>query len=108
MQLVCTLYSLNSLNLTTSLPPHRCASKVNNGAQTYSRIFRQTRDNNNMEGTETENYVFAGICVPLGIFYLIFSIMNLLGEFLGSPGRRFIYEMDEVIKIFLENPEIFL
>lgn len=53
-----------------------------------------------MEGTETENYVFAGICVPLGFFYLAFSIMNLLGEFLGSPGRRFIFEMDEVIKIF--------
>ena len=53
-----------------------------------------------MEGSQTENYVFAGICVPLGIFYLIFSIMNLLGEFLGSPGRRFIFEMDEVIKKF--------
>ena len=62
----------------------------------------------NMEGTETENYVFVGICVPLGIFYLIMSIMNLLGEFLGSPGRRFIFEMDEVIKIFRESPNILL
>ena len=61
----------------------------------------------NMEGTETENYVFAGICVPLGIFYLIMSIMNLLGEFLGSPGRRFIFEMDEVSKIFSEIRRIF-
>ena len=60
-----------------------------------------------MEGTETENSVFATICVPLGLFYLIFSIMNLLGEFLGSPGRRFIFEMDEVIKIFFRDLKIY-
>ena len=52
----------------------------------------------------TENYVFAGLCVPLGVFYLIMALMNLLGERLGSPGRRFIFEMDEVMGGLLGIP----
>ena len=52
----------------------------------------------------TENYVFAGICVPLGVFYFIMAMMNLLGERLGSPGRRFIFEMDAVMGGLLGIP----
>ena len=52
----------------------------------------------------TENYVFAGLCVPLGVFYFIMALMNLLGERLGSPGRRFIFEMDEVMGGLLGIP----
>ena len=57
-----------------------------------------------MDGTATENYVFAGISVILGIFYLIMALMNALGEFLGSPGRRFIFEMDDVMGGLLGIP----
>ena len=52
----------------------------------------------------TEHYVFAGLCVPLGLFFLLMSLMNLLGEHLGSPGRRFIFEMDEVMGGLLGIP----
>lgn len=52
----------------------------------------------------TENYVFAGISVLLGIFYLIMALMNALGEFLGSPGQRFIFEMDDVMGGLLGIP----
>lgn len=57
-----------------------------------------------MEGSVTENYVFAGISVLLGIFYLIMALMNALGEFLGSPGQRFIFEMDDVMGGLLGIP----
>ena len=57
-----------------------------------------------MAPSMTENYVFAGLCVPLGVFYLIMALMNLLGERLGSPGRRFIFEMDEVMGGLLGIP----
>ena len=52
----------------------------------------------------TEHYVFAGLSTPLGIFYLLMALMNLLGERLGSPGRRFIFEMDEVMGGLLGIP----
>ena len=58
----------------------------------------------NMLASLTENYVFAGICVPLGLFFLLMALMNLLGECLGSPGRRFIFEMDEVMGGLLGIP----
>ena len=47
-------------------------------------------------GSVTELYVSAGLCLPLGLLFLVMAIMNLVGEHLGSPGRRFIFEMDEV------------
>ena len=47
-------------------------------------------------GSVTELYVSAGLCLPLGLLFLVMALMNLLGEHLGSPGRRFIFEMDEV------------
>ena len=58
----------------------------------------------NMLASLTENYVFAGLCVPLGLFFLLMALMNLLGECLGSPGRRFIFEMDEVMGGLLGIP----
>ena len=47
-------------------------------------------------------FLLAFVC-PWGS-YLIMALMNLLGERLGSPGRRFIFEMDEVMGGLLGIP----
>ena len=57
-----------------------------------------------MEGSQTENYVFAGISVLLVVVYVFMTLMNAFGECLGSPGRRFIFEMDEVMGGLLGIP----
>ena len=57
-----------------------------------------------MAGSTTENYVFAGIATVLAIVYLLLAVMNLFGEHLGSKGRRFIFEMDEVMGGLLGIP----
>ena len=57
-----------------------------------------------MEGSTTENYVFAGISLLIAVFYLVFSFNNMFGHLLGSFGRKFIFEMDDVMGGLLGIP----
>merc|ERR1719397_1211617 len=55
-------------------------------------------------GTGNENLAFAGVALVLALLYFVMTIMNLFGEKLGSPGRKFIFEMDKVMGGLLGIP----
>ena len=63
-------------------------------------------DSNHKEGGGgvVEFYISAGLAVPLGIFFCVFTILNLFGKHFGSFGRMFIFEMDEVMGGLLGIP----
>jgi hypothetical protein len=52
----------------------------------------------------TELYLSAGLALPLALFYTMFAVVNLFGEFLGTHGRMFLFEMDEVMGGLLGLP----
>ena len=56
------------------------------------------------EGSDVEFYISAGVSVPFGIFFCVFTILNLFGKHLGSFGRMFLFEMDEVMGGLLGIP----
>ena len=56
------------------------------------------------QGGHVELYISAGLGVPLGCFFLVFTVLNLFGELLGSFGRMFIFEMDAVMGGLLGIP----
>jgi hypothetical protein len=56
------------------------------------------------QGGNMELYISAGLGTPLGCFFLVFTILNLFGELLGSFGRMFIFEMDAVMGGLLGIP----
>merc|ERR1712227_916194 len=61
-------------------------------------------NNREDEGGVVEFYVSAGLAVPFGIFFCVFTILNLFGKHFGSFGRMFIFEMDEVMGGLLGIP----
>ena len=56
------------------------------------------------QGGDIELYISAGLGTPLGCFFLVFTILNLFGELLGSFGRIFILEMDAIMGGLLGIP----
>ena len=57
-----------------------------------------------VQGGDIELYTSAGLAAPLGLFFLVFTFLNLFGEVLGTFGRKFIFEMDVVMGGLLGIP----
>ena len=54
-------------------------------------------------GGDAELYISATLALLLGLMFTALGIVNLFGNLLGPKGKIFIFEMDQVTKLFVEE-----
>ena len=54
-------------------------------------------------GGDAELYISATLALLLGLMFTALGIANLFGNLLGPKGKIFIFEMDQVTKLFVEE-----
>ena len=68
---------------------------INGTTETYCDELLNNGDYN--EGGLAEFYISSAVVTLLALFYLLFAGFNLFGIWMGSFGRKFIFEMDDVM-----------
>ena len=54
-------------------------------------------------GGDAELYISATLALLLGLMFTALGVANLFGQLLGPKGKIFIFEMDQVTKLFVEE-----
>ena len=54
-------------------------------------------------GGDAELYISATLALLIGLMFTALGIVNLFGNLLGPKGKIFIFEMDQVTKLFVEE-----
>ena len=82
--------------------PKKYLSSQNTPQQPHPKVMAKTEGYSH--GGDAELYISASLLtLLLGLMFTALGIVNLFGNLLGPKGKIFIFEMDQVTKLFVEE-----
>jgi len=81
--------------------PKKYLSSQNTPQQPHPKVMAETEGYS--PGGDAELYISATLALLLGLMFTALGIANLFGNLLGPKGKIFIFEMDQVTKLSVEE-----
>ena len=85
----------------TYLSSQKISQQPKNISATTPKVMAETEGYS--PGGDAELYISATLALLLGLMFTALGIVNLFGNLLGPKGKIFIFEMDQVTTLFVEE-----